>query len=93
MRCQAANIISVRKSSSPFQLVGEILYRRNEGSNMSEFTIPVDKVVQKNRGDSALRASFHSPPCDRVPMHQRTASSLPSFPSFRSSLVCLPSFL
>lgn len=45
MRCQAANIIFVRKSSSPFQLVGEILYRTNEGSNVSEFTIPVDKVV------------------------------------------------
>ena len=45
MRCQAANIISVRKSSSPFHLVGEILYRTKEGSNVSEFTIPVDKVV------------------------------------------------
>ena len=45
MRCKVTNIISIRKSSSPFQLVGEILYKTNEGSDVSEFIIPVDKVV------------------------------------------------
>lgn len=43
MRYKVANIIFLRKLSSPFQLVGEILYKTNEGSSLSEFTIPMDK--------------------------------------------------
>lgn len=38
------------------------------------------KWPERTEGESALRKHhFHSPPCDRVPMCQRTASSLPSF--------------
>src|SRR3712207_2893191 len=39
----------------------------------------------------SLEPSFHSPTCDRVPMHQKTTSSQPSFSSFHFSFLLFPS--